>query len=182
MKRARWIFGLGVVGLIASVASGCQSSPKEDGNETKPPFGSKEDVARAADLWKTMEGYTSWQPYPGKAGWQEGGRPHGQFVKYHINSTAARSPGKPGHGSIIIKENYGAKDSKTLGAVTVMKKIRGYDPENADWFWVKFAPKGNVMKNPMGMSLAGRVAKGMKKGCISCHSNADGDDFLYIND
>ena len=38
------------------------------------------------------------------------------------------------------------------------------------------------MKNPKGMSLAGRVAKGMPAGCIACHSNAGGGDFLFIND
>ena len=182
MRHVRWTLGLVAVGVTAFLISGCASAKKADGIAMKPPFGGREDLARAADLWKTMEGYTSWKAYPGKPGWQEGGRPHGQFVKYFINPMAARNPGKPGNGSIIIKENYGAQDRKTLGAVTVMKKIRGYDPENADWFWVKFDPKGNVMKNPMGMSLAGRVAKGMKKGCISCHSNADGNDFLYIND
>ena len=182
MKHARWIMGLGIVGLIAAVLVSCQTGETEKASETKPPFGAREDVARAADLWKTMEGYTSWQPYPGKPGWQEGGRPHGKWVKYFINSKAGESPTKPGYGSIIIKENYGAKDSKSLGAVTVMQKVRGYDSDNADWFWVKFDPKGGVMKNPMGISLAGRVAKGMKKGCISCHSNADGNDFLYIND
>ena len=63
-----------------------------------------------------------------------------------------------------------------------MKKVQGYDPENADWFWVKFGPKGDVMKNPKDMYLAGRVAKGMPKGCIACHSDADGNDFLFIND
>ncbi len=69
-----------------------------------------------------------------------------------------------------------------LMAVTVMQKVRGYDPEDKDWFWVKFDPSGGVMKNPKGMSLAGRVAKGMNKGCIACHGNAGGEDFMFVND
>jgi hypothetical protein len=38
------------------------------------------------------------------------------------------------------------------------------------------------MKNPKGMQLAGRVAKDMKGGCISCHLSAEGGDYLYFND
>ncbi len=182
MKYARWIFGLGVVGLIASVMVSCQSSPKEKGKATKPPFGGHEDMSRAGNLWGTMKEYRSWKSYPGLEGWQDGMSPHGKFLKYYINNVAAADPSRPRDGSIIIKENYGAKDDAKLGAITVMKKIQGYDPENADWFWVKFDPKGGVMKNPKGMYLAGRVAKGMPKGCIACHSDADGNDFLFIND
>jgi hypothetical protein len=29
------------------------------------------------------------------------------------------------------------------------------------------------------MRLAGQVAKGMDVGCIACHSNADGADFVF---
>ena len=182
MKHARWIFGLGVVGLIAFAIVSCQSSPKKEVKKPTPPFGGQEDVSRAGALWSSMKGYRSWKSYPGLEGWQDGMSPHGKVLKYYVNDAVTAHPGHPHDGAIIIKENYGARDDGSLGAITVMKKIQGYDPENADWFWVKFDPKGNVMKNPKNMFLAGRVAKGMSKGCISCHSNADGDDFLFIND
>ena len=38
------------------------------------------------------------------------------------------------------------------------------------------------MSNPKGMKLAGRVAKGMPAGCISCHLSADDGDYLFFND
>ncbi|MFQ5491051.1 MAG: hypothetical protein ACE5GE_10045, partial [Phycisphaerae bacterium] len=67
--------------------------------------------------------------------------------------------------------------------VTIMlQRETGYDSDNDNWFWVKYSPKGEVMKNPKDMLLAGRVAKGMSAGCISCHSQAGGDDYLYSND
>ena len=70
-----------------------------------------------------------------------------------------------------------------MEAVTVMfKREAGYDPENKDWFWVKYAPDGSIMKNPKAMSLAGRVAKGnMKQGCIACHRAAPGGDMVYLH-
>jgi len=62
-----------------------------------------------------------------------------------------------------------------------MFKRQGYDPENKDWFWVKYAPDGSILKNPKGMKLAGRVAKGMPEGCIACHTAAPGGDMVYNN-
>lgn len=181
MKPIRVLTVLMALALVAFMFDACKPADKKK-NGMKPPFGGQEDVSRAADLWKAMKEYRSWKSYPGLEGWQDGMSPHGKFLKYYINDIAAGNPGSPADGYVIVKENYGAKDEAKFGAITVMKKIKGYDPDNADWFWVKYDPKGNVMKNPKGMFLAGRVAKGKSMGCIACHSNADGNDLLFIND
>jgi hypothetical protein len=47
---------------------------------------------------------------------------------------------------------------------------------------VFFAADGSVLKNPKGMSLAGRVAKGMPQGCIACHTGAPGGDMVFNHD
>ncbi len=175
--------------FLSLLGSGCKSRGEEGGSEAAstmgagkaPPFGGAEDMDRAASLWQEMRGYKNWSSYPGLEGWQPGRSPHGKVLRYYIDSVAARNPQNPGAGSIIVKENYGMEGGDLM-AVTVMQKVRGYDPEDKDWFWVKFDPKGGVMKNPKGMSLAGRVAKGMDKGCIACHSNAGGDDLMFVND
>ena len=104
-----------------------------------------------------MKEYRSWNSYPGLEGWQDGMSPHGDFLKYYINNVASANTRHPRNGAILIKENYGAKNDTKLGSIT-------------------------VMKNPKNMYLAGRVAKGMSMRCISCHSNADGGDFHFIND
>ena len=180
MKRVLLVTSLASI-LALAFFGGCRTTG--GGSEMmKPPFGGTDDMQRASNLWSTMSGYRSWPSYPGLDGFQEGQSPHGKFLKYHINSAASNNHRHPGAGSIIIKENYMSASPSALGAITVMEKVPGYDPENGDWFWVKFAPDGSVMKNPKGMSLAGRVAKGMKQGCIACHANAGGGDFLFIND
>ncbi len=67
-----------------------------------------------------------------------------------------------------------------VGAVTVMfKREAGYDPENKDWFWVKYKPDGTLHINPKGMALAGRVAKGMDQGCIACHKAVAAKDYIF---
>lgn len=57
----------------------------------------------------------------------------------------------------------------------------GYDPDNLDWFWARYNPDGSIAENPMGVALAGRVAKGMEDGCIACHAGA-ADDMVFTSD
>ncbi len=186
--RTRATLAVSTIALSALALAACRSHDSYDvgtGAEAAAPaapFGTPQDEARARNLWNEMAGYRSWPSYPGFEGWQNGRSPHGKVLRYYINGVAAANPADPGYGSIIVKENFMDRDEATLAAITVMKRIRGYDPEDHDWFWVKFGPNGEVMKNPAGMALAGRVAKGMSKGCIACHTNAGGNDFLFVND
>ncbi len=169
---------------------GCESPEPSNQSAAKPtqntpmtpPFGNPDDLKRAASLWQTMDGYTGWDPFPGFEGWQPGFNFHGRDVKYFINHTTAENLVTFLNGSIIVKEVYRDRAPEAMMAVTAMQKIPGYDPEHNDWFWVKFAPDGSVMSNPLGMKLAGRVGKGMMKGCIPCHSSAGGEDFVFAND
>ena len=79
-------------------------------------------------------------------------------------------------GSIIVKENYAA--DRSLKAITVMYKSKGFNPAAGDWFWAKYNPDGTVaMSAADAMTLSGRV-----KACIDCHHSADGDDFAFFND
>ncbi len=150
------------------------------------PFGGDEDVAFAAELWKQMEGYEDWpmssDVYPGTS-------PHGAFL--HLAYNVVNVDGEPYH--VIVKDNFGgdgvtadtvrADPEKWLVAVTVMvQRDPGYDPDHGDWFWVTYAADGSVMDNPKGVALAGRVAKGTDTGCIACHANAKGGDYLFTND
>ncbi len=80
---------------------------------------------------------------------------------------------------VIVKINY-MGDGVSVEAVSenpaewldsliaMYKREAGYDPEDGDWFWAKYNPDGTVQKNPAGVALAGRVAKGAPHGCIAC--------------
>jgi len=152
------------------------------------PFGSDADADYAAQLWTVMEemslaGDTMIRSYP-----YEGVAPHGMMLET-LYTTATVD----GHtGDLVVKRNYGPEGvsvdevmndpGKHLGAVTVMfRREAGFDADNADWFWVKYLPDGSLDKNPKGMRLAGKVAKGMDAGCIACHAGA-GDDMLFTTD
>ena len=152
----------------------------------KAPFGGKDDVAFAKELWKAMEGYDKWKLTTDVS---KGGSPHGKWVRLYSTWVKVKGKSHP----IIVKDNYGGRGvtvarvnkdpKKWLKAVTIMlQRQPGYDKENQNWFYAKYKPDGGIEKNPKGMLLAGRVAKGTTKGCISCHANAAGDDFLFSND
>lgn len=150
-------------------------------------FGTDTDAEYAQLLWEVMtssglagEGAIMSVPYDGSA-------PHGMMLETFYSKATI-----DGHtGDLIVKRNYGpegvdadmilADPAKHLGAVTVMfRREAGYDNDNANWFWVKYLPDGTLDKNPKGIRLAGRVAKGADAGCIACHSGAD--DYLFTTD
>jgi len=175
-------FSVGLMWLGYSM-EGPQASAEE---KAAPPFGGKEDVAFASKLWEAMKGYDTW---PLKSDFYAGGAPHGKVLRMYYNVVHVGEA----HYHVIIKDNFGGEGvkpeivakspAKYLAAVTVMVQRKpGYDPENNDWFWAKFNPDGSVAPNDKGMALAGRVAKGMPKGCIACHSEAEGKDYLFLND
>ena len=153
------------------------------------PFGESADLADAAAVWKVLTqerlvgaSMINSVPYTGQ-------HPHGAILE-----TLDKTITVNGHtGAVIVKRNYGgegvSKDTvsndpqKYLKAVTVMfKREAGYDSENKDWFWAKYKADGSLDKNPKGMQLAGRVAKGAAKGCIACHKAAPGGDYVFNND
>jgi len=129
--------------------------------------------------------YNEWAPFAGRLdSTYKGQSPHGAYVKVIANKMARQNPHKLPYGSILIKENYAA-DSKTLLAITVMYRTQGangqpWDPENRDWYYVKYTPTGQVAFSPPEMGskrLAGRV-----QSCIDCHSGAGAKDFVFLND
>lgn len=71
------------------------------------------------------------------------------------------------YGAILVKENIG-KD-KQLKALTVMYKVKGYNPEADDCFWVKYGVDGKAEKS------------GKPVGCISCHGGSEDSDYIMVH-
>ncbi len=113
--------------------------------------------------------YTEWSYWPDHPGMQEGRAPHGPLHKVFVNKQALESATPPlQYGAIEVKENY-SKD-KELKAITVMYKVKGYNPDDGDWFWVKYSPTGKALK----------VGKPM--GCIGCHGTRAANDFVLVHE
>jgi hypothetical protein len=113
--------------------------------------------------------YQNWALFPGKDKLYKGQHPHGALLTSYVNDVALKGinnrVGVLDDGAIIIKENY--MPDKNLGAVTVMYRVNGYDPDAGDWFWAKYTANGSIEKE-------GKVA-----GCIGCHTAAIGNDWIF---
>lgn len=149
-------------------------------------FGKPNDVRFASQLWQALKENNLVGRDVIHSYFYEGVEPHG-FV---LELLEAKVTVGGRRDIVIVKRNYGpegvgvdtvSKDPKRyLEAVTVMfKREAGYDDDNRDWFWVKYDADGTIMANPAGVRLAGRVAKGQKKGCIACHAGAEKRDFVF---
>lgn len=138
----------------------------------------------ANELWDKMqnENYRlNWKMWPGKEAFYEGKEPHGNYLTTYVNAAAleviVQKKEKMPPGAIIIKENY--LPDKNIDSITVMYKIEGFDPDDFDWFWVKFAPSGKVMaeeKDGETVTLAGKVAN-----CIECHGKQTSNDYIFTS-
>jgi hypothetical protein len=113
--------------------------------------------------------YTRWEMWPGKGKMYKGTQPHGDFLTTYVNDaglTAIRKmQGAMPDGSIIAKENYGP-DRKFTG-LSVMYKIKGFNPAASDWFWAKYNADGKAL------------ASGRVEGCIKCHDKMKDNDRVF---
>ncbi len=120
----------------------------------------------AADLWKIIsqeKPYKQRGSWPGVEGLMEGKAPHGKFIRTYANDIAVKAKGaRYPYGSTIVKENY--MPDTTLAKITVMHKVKGFNPEAGDWFWVIYSPDGTV------------EMEGNMKTCIACHSLREAND------
>ena len=153
------------------------------------PFGGENDTAYASKLWQQMAASNLVGEYAFYSTPYKGALPHGDYL-----DTIDAHLSVDGHqGRLLLQRNYTGsglskamvanEPEKYLETVTVMyKREKGYDKENQNWFWVKYSPTGEVLKNPEDMAMAGRVAKGTREGCIACHTAAPGGDMVFNND
>ena len=126
-----------------------------------------------AVLWERITSeadYNSYSFWPEHENIQPGQSPHGAYHKIFINKVLSRAlPSKDRilpEGSIIVKENLTSQ--KSLDAITVMVKVKDYNPDNGDWFWAKYTPEGEVL------------AEGTPKGCVSCHQGMEDNDYIIV--
>lgn len=129
------------------------------------------DAAKLNTYMVRDDPYKTWQLWPGKGKLYKGTEPHGALLTTFVNKNAyfaIKHKKVMEDGSIIAKENYNA-DRKFV-ALTVMYKIKGYNPSAGDWFWAKYNPDGTV------------AAQGRVKACIDCHSAKKDNDYIFTGE
>jgi hypothetical protein len=131
-------------------------------------------AASGAALWqylKKADYAQKWKIWPGTHAFYPGKSPHGAFLTTYVNGPALKGieakKGTMPDGAVIAKQNFD-RDKKYV-ALTVMYKVKGYNPEGGDWFWAEYSPAGKV------------GAEGKISGCINCHSKARDNDFIFTS-
>lgn len=162
-----------VVVAVAAAYAGHESMviPWEDIIKEKTGFKTMMPIPEGGDLRHHIIGhmpYKKWDLWPGKGKMYEGTEPHGAILTTYVNNIALDSIKKMEgmkNNSIIIKENY--TPQKKLAAITVMYKVKDYNPEGGDWFWVKYDPAFKILK------------EGKVQGCMDCHGSAKDNDYIF---
>ncbi len=126
---------------------------------------------QGAALWNYIakkSPYQKWNYFPDHKGMHPGKAPHGAFNKVFVNPAglSAKKPPYP-YGTIIVKENY--NKAKKLAVLTVMYRVKGYNPAGGDWFWALYTPAGQVKR-------AGKL-----KSCIKCHALVAQRGWIYTH-
>lgn len=126
----------------------------------------------AAAVWKfiTQESsFKDWKRLP------EQQKTHGSFIpdtpeqKTYANKQAMESTKLPlNNGSMVVK--YNLSPANEVKGITIMYKVKGYNPSAGDWFWVQYGPEGEVQE-------AGKSQK-----CIACHSKRADNDYLLAHE
>jgi hypothetical protein len=190
----KWTFPRAAVALAAVLCLGIAFLAVRGSVAAGPAFGLADDVDYASKLWRAMVSARLVGPDERKLEPFFGGaRPHGEILELaHQNLEV------DGHtGFIVVKKNYSgsgvsedavARDrARYLTDITVMfEREAGYDPDNQNWFWVKYKPGGSLDAREVDgtkVPLAGRIAKGKpgeeNGGCIYCHASAGGRDYIF---
>ena len=131
-------------------------------------------VASGPDLWnylKRVDYAKTWKMWPGTYAFYPGKSPHGAFLTTYVNEPAyeaiEKKAGSMPYGAIICKQNFN-KDKKYV-VLTVMYKVKGYNPPEGDYYWAKYSPDGKI------------DAEGKISSCINCHSKQRENDFIFTS-
>ncbi len=161
-KASRVVTLLVAVGIMSALVAGCRNSTPD----LPEPSG-----AEVRDYLSEVNYTLTWELWPGKGRYYEGGEPHGARFTTYLNEPALEAlnghAGEMPNGAIIVKQNF--TPEIVFDLITVMYKVDGYNPENNDWFWAKIGANGDVQ------------AEGQVVGCQACHGGAKENDFVFTS-
>ena len=126
-------------------------------------------------LVKKDAAYNTWKALEHELPKDEVENPHSTVSRTYANEVAAKDPEKLPLGSILVREDY--DDKRKRQSVSVLYRVKDYDKEHGNWYYLRFTETGAVMKGQDTKPLAGKVAS-----CIACHAKAGGKDFVFSND
>lgn len=168
MKAFRIIFALCIVFALFSSAYAIHETISAETQLMLPST----NAAKIYEYILKSKPYTQWDLWPGKEKMYPGTQPHGEFLTTYVNDTGMfgirNKKGNMPEGTIIVKENHSI--DKKFNALSVMYKVKGYNPAAADWFWAKYDTDGKVLTS------------GRAEACIKCHEKKKDNDYIFTGE
>ncbi len=125
-------------------------------------------------LWNRItkeDNFRIYAYWPDHKGMRPGKAPHGPYHKIFINDIIQNALPISNkiipNGGIVVRESYDL--DQAFDNISVMIKVKGYDPENNDWFWAQYGSDGKL------------ISSGKIMECISCHKAFKNNDYLIIH-
>jgi len=117
------------------------------------------------------DSYKKYSNWPSYTGMRPGKAPHGPFHKIFINSIIKDALPLDNkiipNGGIVVKEAYDT--DRELSTIAIMVKVKDYDPENGDWFYLDLDAEGKILLS------------GKEPICIKCHKAYKNNDYLIVH-
>ena len=177
LKSVLLSIGLLMVGVAVAYSqqAGSGSSRSDPARATRPQTPEEFYDTFWRYLVKKDAAYNTWKVLEHEPPKDEVENPHGTVSRTYANEVAAKDPENLPLGSILVREDY--DDKRKRQSISVMYRVKDYDKEHGNWYYLRFNETGALMKGKDTKPLAGKVTS-----CIECHGQAGGKDFVFSND
>ena len=87
------------------------------------------------------------------------------------------------YGDMITKRTFDLAGNLCM-TFAMVRGTDGYNTSGGDWMYYKMPYDATVdySTNPNGLLTSSSVESGKIASCAGCHGNADGGDYIFIND
>lgn len=171
--------------LTALGLSACAQPARVSNKKDVKPYGGFAALTYAEKLWDLMAAEKLVGPKMIRTTPYQGQAPHGAVLE--VLDTKMEIEGYSGW--LVVLRGYEPKGltvddviadphASLANYYVMFQRKNGFDPQNSNWFWVKYNPDGTIVEDATRIPLAGRIAKGTDKGCIACHQSGDAN-LLY---
>lgn len=161
--------------LADSQEAGSGSSRSDPARATRPQTPEEFHDTFWRYLVKKDAAYNTWKALEHEPLKDEVENPHSTVSRTYANDVAAKNPDNLPLGSILVREDY--DDKRKRQSISVLYRVKDYDKEHGNWYYLRFTETGAIMKGKDNKPLVGKVTS-----CIECHSKAGGKDFVFSND
>ena len=87
--------------------------------------------------------------------------PHNAISKTYVDKVGAADTATLPNESILVREDYDRE--KNRQSISVMYRVKDYDKDHGNWYWIKYLENGSVARGAGG-GLSVRVGPGTARG------------------